>query len=88
MSSRLDQEREERLQPKRMESCKDELEKLGLTVRSDGHTCLEFEHKGHTVKFWPYSGWHTGKSIRDGRGFKNLINQLKPEEGGKGEDQS
>ena len=29
------------------------------------------------VKFFPYSGWHTGKSIKDGRGIENLLKQLK-----------
>jgi len=31
---------------------------------------------GSTINFFPYSGWHSGKSIEDGRGFKNLLKQL------------
>lgn len=38
---------------------------------------IEFEYKGHIVKYFPYSGWATGKTIKDGRGLMNLINQLK-----------
>lgn len=79
MSNRLDQEREERLQPQRMESCQKKLEELGFTVHSDGSTMLEFEYKGSVVKFWPYSGWHTGKTIHDGRGFNQLLEQLSTE---------
>jgi hypothetical protein len=33
--------------------------------------------KNELVKFFPYSGWHTGKSIVDGRGIKKLLAQLK-----------
>lgn len=32
------------------------------------------------VHFYPYSGWHTGKSINDGRGWNNLYNQIKPKD--------
>lgn len=76
MSNRLDQEREERLQPKRMETCKAKLEELGFIITQEDHTKLVFNYKGSQVQFWPYSGWHTGKAIIDGRGFSHLINQL------------
>ncbi len=38
---------------------------------------IEFEYKGHSIKYFPYSEWATGKTIKDGRGLMNLINQLK-----------
>lgn len=76
MSSRLDQEREEKLQPQRIRACKEKLESMGFTVESDGHTQLTFEFKGSKIQFWPYSGWHTGKTIHDGRGFNRLLAQL------------
>lgn len=38
---------------------------------------IEFEYKGHIVKYFPYSGWATGKTIKDGRGLDNLLKQLK-----------
>lgn len=72
---RLDRERQERLEPKRIESCKQKLESMGFYVEQN-HTALVFEFKGSKIQFWPYSGWHTGKTIKDGRGFENLINQL------------
>jgi hypothetical protein len=77
MSNRLDQEREQRLQPQRIKSCKAVLENLGFEVRENGNTELQFMFKGGLVKFWPYSGWHSGKTIQDGRGFTNLLNQIK-----------
>lgn len=78
MSRRLNQEREELLQPKRMETCKERLESLGFSVISYEADRLEFIYDGNTIKFWPYSGWHSGKGIKDGRGFKNLLQQLMP----------
>lgn len=80
MSNRLDQEREKTLQPKRMESCRATLEDMGFEVTCSGGNRLEFEFKGERVMHYPYSGWHTGKSITDGRGFKKLLNQLKTED--------
>ncbi len=75
MSGRLDQEREARLEPKRIEGCKQKLEELGFVV-TQHHTQLEFMFEGSKVMFWPYSGWHTGKTIKDGRGFENLLRQI------------
>lgn len=74
--SRLDAEREERLQPARIKSCKERLEELGYEVIQRDHTLLDIKYKGNIIKFWPYSGWHSGKGIQQGRGFKNLLKQL------------
>jgi len=77
MSNRLNQEREKKLEPKRMRYAREKIEKLGYTVTSFGGKRLEFEHDGEIVKHWAYSGWHSGKSIDDGRGIHHLLNQLK-----------
>lgn len=77
MSNRLNQEREEKLQPERIKTCKLKLEQLGFIVSKNGKTELQFMFNGSLVKFWAYSGWHSGRSIKDGRGFLNLLKQLK-----------
>lgn len=74
--ARLDQNRVDRLQPKRVQSCKNKLERLGFIVEQLGETQLKFTFKDSPVSFWPYSGWFSGRTVRDGRGFKNLLNQL------------
>lgn len=79
MSSRLNQEREAQLQPQRIKSCKEKLEQLGFVITYQDHTKLEFNFEGSKIQFWPYSGWHTGKTIKDGRGFKNLLKQISNE---------
>lgn len=76
MSNRLDQEREQKLQPQRMKSCREKLEELGFEVSEVGNTQLSFMFNGSKISFWPYSGWHSGKTIKDGRGFQKLLKQL------------
>lgn len=77
MSNRLDQEREAELTPKRAKFARNILNHLGLEIVSDNDTEIEFLFKGEVVKLFPYSGWHTGKSIVDGRGIEKLIAQIK-----------
>jgi len=76
MSNRLNKEREAELQPKRMEFACQEIAKLGYKYIAD-ETKVCFTHNGHQVTFYPYSGWHSGKSIKDGRGLQKLLDQLK-----------
>ena len=75
MSNRLNQEREALLQPKRIEACLKELERRGFKCESD-NTKIVFMLNGNKIQFFPYSGWHSGKGIKDGRGFQNLLRQL------------
>lgn len=77
MSNRLDQEREKILQPKRIAAGRAELEKLGIQIVGEDNTKIVFMFKGSQIQFFPYSGWHTGKTIKDGRGLQNLLRQLK-----------
>ena len=76
MSSRLDQEREKELQPKRMQYAINDLQDRGFEVEVIGETELQFQFKGHTIRFWPYSGYHNGKGIKAGRGLQNLLKQI------------
>lgn len=77
MSNRQDQEREKELQPKRLLYAKEQITKLGYDILFECDTRIEFEYIGERVSFYPYSGWHSGRSIKDGRGLKKLLNQMK-----------
>lgn len=77
MSSRLNQDREAKLQPKRIEFAKHELTKLGLTILEIDDTKIIFEFKGNNITYFPYSGWASGKGIQAGRGWGHLYWQLK-----------
>ena len=75
--SRLDKERQLRLEPQRMAYAKKEIEKKGYVVIEVSDTQLQFEHHmGHKVNFFPYSGWASGSSIKNGRGLKKLLKQI------------
>ena len=75
--SRLDIKRQEKLEPKRMEYAKKLLEDEGFLVIEITNNELRLYHKGEVIKFFPYSGWASGKSIKDGRGIDNLLKQLR-----------
>jgi hypothetical protein len=75
--ARLDTDRQKELEPKRMDIAIEKLAELNISATRISDSELEFEWKGNMIKYWPYSGWHTGKGIKDGRGLQNLLKQLK-----------
>ena len=77
MSNRLDQEREKKLQPVRMEHACDVLNDLGLNVVKINETALQFLLNGHWITFYAYSGWYTGKGVGSGRGINNIVKKIK-----------
>ena len=74
--ARLDIDRQLTLEPIRMKSAKDFITKLGYEITLETDKELDFEFKGCIIKFFPYSGWHSGGSIKDGRGLKKLLKQI------------
>lgn len=76
MSNRLDQVREKELSTKRMQYAIQALTDY-VSISFKDETKLEFIWKGSKVTLYVYSGWHSGKSITDGRGIDNLLKQLK-----------
>ena len=74
--SRLDTERQKELEPKRMEYAIKKLSSI-ITIFNYSNNEIQFYWKDELVRYFPYTGWASGKSIKDGRGLKNLINQLK-----------
>ncbi len=43
----------------------------GITIE------IHINHKGAIVRYWPYSGVFEGESVRNGRGLKQLLQQVK-----------
>ncbi len=66
-----------KIQKERWEFAISELTDLGIDIYYESISEIRFEHQGQIVIFFPYSGWHTGKSILDGRGLNKLLTQLK-----------
>lgn len=77
MGNRLNKERESTLQPKRINHATEEITALGFVITKTTSTYIQFVFKKQTVTFYPYSGWASGKGIKDGRGLENLLKQLK-----------
>ncbi len=78
MSNRLNTERRATLSPERMKYAKEQIEALGYSVTERDDNAICFDFKGCPVVIFVYSGWFTGRSVKDGRGIGNLLKQLKP----------
>lgn len=76
--ARLNIDRQRRLEPIRIEHAVKRIQELGFEVIQRDNIKIQFIHMGHVVTFFPYSGWATGKSIKDGRGLERLLKQLRP----------
>lgn len=74
--ARQDIEMQKELEPKRMDYARRKILELGFAIEQETKTAIRFRFKGELVTIFPYSGWHTGKSIVDGRGINNLLLQL------------
>lgn len=75
--SRLDKDREINLTPQRFDYAIKKLNALGIAIETRDSKKIQFQHKGATVTLYPFSGWFTGKTVHDGRGADNLIDQIK-----------
>lgn len=74
--SRLNIERQEKLEPLRMTVAIEKITALGYEITFQDETRLEFIFRGHRIKYFPYSGWATGLTIKDGRGLSKLLKQI------------
>lgn len=74
---RLDLDRQEKLEHKRIDYAKKNIIELGYDITFESDKEIHFYFKGSLIKFFPYSGWHTGKTIKDGRGINKLLKQIK-----------
>ena len=65
-------------EPERVFFAMNELMKLGFNPTFYvAEKYIEFKFKNSLVKFFPFTGWATGKTIKDGRGLENLLKQIK-----------
>lgn len=75
--SRLDREREKKLEPERINFAVQQIQAIGLTIQEKNNKMIRFYFNSNLITLFPYSGWFSGKGIKPGRGIKNLIKQLK-----------
>ena len=74
----LKKEKRYKEEPERINYAINRLQELGYEVhyRQD-QKCVEFIYRGGIVRVYPYTGWYTGRAIKDGRGINTLLKQLK-----------
>jgi len=77
MSNRLDKTREEKLNPKRMQYAKYQFMARNIPIIDFDKYSIWIQYKCEKIRLYVYSGWFTGKGIKDGRGIENLLKQLK-----------
>lgn len=65
------------LEPKRVQFAIEQIKKAGYSVNTISKNQISFEYKGAIVHVFPYTGWFTGKTVKDGRGIFNLLKQIK-----------
>ncbi len=70
------QEKKAIQQPERFSYAIRKLEKLGFEIYRITETAFKFDFQGNEITLFPYSGWYTGKGIKDGRGIHNLLKQI------------
>lgn len=64
-------------EPGRWEYVLKVLREKGYTpVEDPENKCIRFSFNGNTVTVWPYTGWFSGKGVKDGRGIKKLLKQI------------
>ena len=61
------------LLPERMAHAKKKLGMAGIQFSCPDDLTIMFRHNCETVRFYPFTGWFTGKSVQDGRGLQNLL---------------
>lgn len=68
----------EAIEPSRLEYSTDKLMQAGHRVGLNPDDDKSIIVNGY-IKFWPYTGWYSGKGVGSGRGLNNLIERLKNE---------
>jgi hypothetical protein len=74
--ARLNKERQELLEPQRIEYAKKKIREYGYEIIYEDDTKIQFMFLDQKVLFFPYSGWASGGSIIDGRGLDKLLKQI------------
>jgi len=67
----------QRKEPGRISYARTKLEERGIVyLYNENIKAIEFVHKGCIIRFYPYTGWFSGRTVKDGRGLENLLKQL------------
>lgn len=74
--ARLNIQRQNNLEPKRMEYAIKAVENEGYEIFNKTEKQFQFWFKSNVITVFPYSGWFSGKGLVAGRGLINLLKQI------------
>lgn len=77
MKTKLKQKIRDELKPIKVEYAIKKIKALGFKIPFITNSLIRFKYNGENILFYPYSGWHIGKSIKEGKGLNKLLNQIK-----------
>ena len=61
----------------RIDYAKRRFEEAGIVyIYNENIKAIEFAYKGCVIRFFPYTGWASGRTIQDCRGIDNLLKQI------------
>lgn len=72
-------QRRKLLEDFRINNAKKLLKAAGIVYTTPNPSKIQIMFNDEPISFWPYTGWHSGKSIEAGRGIENLLKQISDE---------
>lgn len=66
--------------PKTREDAEHIIIEMGFDVCKNTKSVLTFLYDGREITYFHKSEWFSGKGVTDGRGWDNLISQIKPQD--------
>lgn len=70
-------ERRQSKEGDRIAYAKRRFEEKGIVyIYNENQKAIEFAYKGCIIRFFPYTGWASGRTIKDCRGIENLLKQI------------
>lgn len=66
-----------RLERERVDYATNQLLEAGIEPTYEDGSVIEFMFHGSKIKLFPFTGWFTGRTVKDGRGIHNLLKQVK-----------
>lgn len=76
----VSKDRRNKFESSRMKFAMKTLEDIGYETTEVNHQSFTINVDGNTVRVFPYTGWFSGKGIKDGRGIQYLKKQLMEKE--------
>lgn len=74
--ARLNIDKQKKVEPIRLDYAISRLKTVGFEPIDITNVSFKIKYKNNLITIYPYSGWFSGKGVKDGRGLDNLLKQL------------